>query len=238
MKICVISTNEETFFIPKGLKKLKDNFDKNIDIVYVPGFFNLKRLFYSFLSLYFSEFLKIISNKFINLFKSSIKDKIFKIKSINSEEFKNFIIDNNYDLIVSYSCPQIFKNEILEFLKKKNIDIVNFHPGILPKYKGIFLNFFSLKNREEYVGITFHKIIKKIDSGQIMSVFKIPIKKFDTIFSLYEKIYTSEESLKFLIDCIDNYNSLKNNHIHIKNDFKYNSYPKLHEILKYRFSRF
>jgi folate-dependent phosphoribosylglycinamide formyltransferase PurN len=238
MKICVISTNEETFFIPKGLKKLEDNFNKRIDIVYVPGFLNLKRLFYSFLSLYFSEFLKIISYKFKNLFKSFNKNEVFKINSINSPEFKNFIIDNNYDLIVSYSCPQIFKKETLDFFEKKNIDIVNFHPGILPKYKGIFLNFFSLKNREEFVGITFHRIIEKIDSGQIMSVFKIPIEKNDTIFSLYEKIYMSDESLKFLVSCIDDYNLIKNNHIHIKNDFKYNSYPKLHEILKYRLDRF
>ena len=119
MKICVISTNEETFFIPKGLKKLEDNFNKRIDIVYVPGFLNLKRLFYSFLSLYFSEFLKIISYKFKNLFKSFNKNEVFKINSINSPEFKNFIIDNNYDLIVSYSCPQIFKKETLDFFEKK-----------------------------------------------------------------------------------------------------------------------
>ena len=114
------------------------------------------------------------------------------------------------------------------------IDIVNFHPGILPKYRGIFTNYYSLVNKEKYVGITLHKITPKIDGGDIISTLKIPIKRKDTIFSLYKKIFLSEKSLKFVSQSIKNYHFIKFNVKHNNFNFSYNSYPNFLDLIKFR----
>ena len=71
---------------------------------------------------------------------------------------------------------EIIKQETLE---KINIDIINFHPGLLPKYRGLFPNFYSLMNNEKNIGFTLHKVNNKIDSGQIIKKYLIPINKKD-----------------------------------------------------------
>ena len=137
MRVCIVTTNEETFFIPKGINYLISELKGNIDVVCVPGFSSFKRLFYSFFTLYFIELMSIIRTKFTNLFKKTINKDTIKIENVNSKKFCNLIAEKKYNLIISYSCPQIFKKDILDFLKKQKIDIINFHPGILPKYKGM-----------------------------------------------------------------------------------------------------
>ena len=47
MKICLVTTNEETIFIPKGVNYLTEHLGPNIDIYCVPGFTSLKRFLYS-----------------------------------------------------------------------------------------------------------------------------------------------------------------------------------------------
>tara|TARA_B100000575_G_C23114346_1_gene644036 strand:+ start:864 stop:1583 length:720 start_codon:yes stop_codon:yes gene_type:complete len=239
MKICIVTTDEETFFIPKGVNYLIKNIQFKTDVVCVPGFLNFKRIFYSLLTLYFFELLTVFYKKLINLFKSShINKKTINIDNVNSAFFRNLILEKKYSLIVSYSCPQIFNKETLDFLKKEKIDIINFHPGILPKYKGIFINYHSLKNREKEVGITCHLISEKIDSGRILSIFRIPIEKTDTVFSLYKKIFLSENSLNFIKNSINNFDSIKHNKELVSDESNYNSFPKLINILKYRFKKF
>ena len=239
MRVCIITTNEETFFIPKGINYLISELKGNIDVVCVPGFSNFKRSFYFFFTLYFIELMSIISKKFINLFKKSIINKAtIKIENINSKKFCNLILEKKYNLLISYSCPQIFNKDTLDFLKKENIDVINFHPGILPKYKGIFINFYSLENKEKEIGITLHKISEKIDSGDILSMLKIPVENKDTVFSLYKKIFLSKTSLQYVKNCIENYDLIKNNKMTITKESNYNSYPEFIRLLKYRLKKF
>ena len=238
MKICIVTTNEETFFIPKGINYLTKNIQFKTDVVCVPGFLNLKRIFYSLFTLYSFELLTVFYEKLINMFKSSNLNKSsININNVNSASFRDLILEKKYSLIVSYSCPQIFNKETLDFLKKEKIDIVNFHPGILPKYKGIFINYYSLENKEKEIGITFHYISEKIDSGEIISIFRIPIEKSDTVFSLYKKIFLSENSLNFIKNSINNYESIKHDRELTSSNSNYNSYPKLINLLKYRFKK-
>ena len=141
-------------------------------------------------------------------------------------------------MIVSYSCPQIFNEKTLKNINNLKIEIVNFHPGILPKYRGLFTNYYSLKNNETNVGITFHKINHKIDAGDIISKLEIPIKKDDTVYSLYKKIYKSEDSLYFIKNCLEKYEDIKINKLSLGKNAKYNSYPKFFDIIKYRLKKF
>lgn len=236
-RICLITTNEENIFVPTGVNYLIKNF-KNLDVVCVPGFSSIKRNIYFVFLLYFSELINVLILKLKGIFlKNKFSKKFISLKSINSDQFIDLIRKNKYDLIVSYSCPQIITNNILNKIRKLNVEIVNFHPGILPKYRGIFTNFYSLKNKETEVGITLHKITKKIDSGEIITTFKILVNSKDTIYDLYKKIYLSQDSLKFIAKSIKNYKTIKKQ-IKISNrNYKYNSYPDFIDILKYRIKR-
>jgi len=239
MKICLVTTNEETIFIPKGVNYLTEHLGPNIDIYCVPGFTSLKRFLYFSFLLYFDEVFKILKEKTKNFFNSNIIEHPFiLINSVNSNLFINNLKKKKYDLIVSYSCPQIFKEKTLKEINNLGIEIVNFHPGILPKYRGLFTNFYSIKNNEKNIGITFHKINSKIDAGDIISMLEIPIHKHDTVFTLYEKLYLSEESLNFIKNCLVTYKDIKNNKLTLNNMLKYNSYPKFFDIIKYRLKKF
>lgn len=241
MKVCIITSYGEDVFIPKGINHLTKQFKSNIDIVYVSGFFKIKRIIFFFFLLRFNELLEILlikaRSKFHYLNKKNNKNNFFYFRDINSKNFINFIKMKKYNLIVSYSCPQIIKKKTLKKINKLKIDIVNFHPGILPKYRGIFTNYYSLINKEKNVGITLHKITTKIDGGDIISALKIPIKKNDTIFSLYKKIYLSEKSLRFICKSIRNYNLIKFNVKQNDLSYSYKSYPKFFDLIKFRFAR-
>lgn len=232
-KICIVTTSEENFFIPSFLQYCTKLKKIDIEIVFIPGFLSIKKFFYFILLLNFKEIIEILYYK---LFKNSIdyKCKTSHFKSINKDDFHNFIKRKKFDLIVSYNCNQIFSSKTL---KKINSDIVNFHPGLLPKYKGLFTNFYSLMNKENFIGITFHLVEKKIDSGKIFKRLKIKVEKNDTIFTLYKKIFLNKKSHEFIYNCILNYKKLSKNKLKNKDLYKYNSYPKLRDIIKFKFNR-
>ena len=58
----------------------------------------------------------------------------------------------------------------------------------------------------------------------------IPIKKDDTVYSLYKKIYKSEDSLYFIKNCLEKYEDIKINKLSLGKNAKYNSYPKFFDI--------
>ena len=80
----------------------------------------------------------------------------------------------------------IFKEEILSIPK---VCCINRHSSLLPSYAGLWPIFHAYINDEKFVGVSVHKMNNKIDSGDILHQEKIPIKKNDTIFSLYMKSF-------------------------------------------------
>jgi folate-dependent phosphoribosylglycinamide formyltransferase PurN len=238
-KIILISTEDEDYFTPPAIKYLISNCkDMNINFFVVPGFLNIKRILFMLLMLNFKEIIEIVLFKIKKIFNN--KEDVFfykkfnKLKSVNSEEFINYINKNNIDLIVSYNNIQIFKKKTLESIK---VNIANFHPGILPKYKGLFTNFYSLKNKENEIGMSFHKIIPKLDSGQTMDILKYKIEKNDTIFSLYKKLHLSMQTFQFIEKCIRNFDKIKDINLVLEDNYKYNSYPSLLSVIMFKFKK-
>ena len=83
------------------------------------------------------------------------------------------------------------KNFIRNFKNK----IVNIHPSLLPKYKGLDIHKKVLKNKEIYSGCTVHYVSPKIDSGKIILQKKVLISKGETEFSLKRKVLKQEHKL-------------------------------------------
>ncbi len=58
--------------------------------------------------------------------------------------------------------------------------ILNIHPSLLPKYKGLNTHEKAIKNKDKYSGCTVHFVNSKLDSGKIINQKKVIINKFDT----------------------------------------------------------
>ena len=54
------------------------------------------------------------------------------------------------------------------FIKKFNGKILNIHPSLLPKYKGLNTYQRAINNNEKYSGCTVHYVSAKLDSGKII----------------------------------------------------------------------
>jgi len=73
--------------------------------------------------------------------------------------------------------------------------ILNIHPSLLPKYKGLNTHQRALKNKEKFSGCTVHRVDGKIDSGEIIIQSKVKITKNETEASLENKILKKEWAL-------------------------------------------
>ena len=54
------------------------------------------------------------------------------------------------------------------FIKSFGYKIINIHPSLLPKYKGLNTHKRVLKNNEKYTGSTVHFVTPELDSGKII----------------------------------------------------------------------
>jgi folate-dependent phosphoribosylglycinamide formyltransferase PurN len=81
------------------------------------------------------------------------------------------------------------------FIKKFKGKILNIHPSLLPKYKGLNVHKRVIKNKEKISGCTVHYVSTQLDSGKIIMQKKIKIFKNDTPTSLAKKILKKEHKL-------------------------------------------
>ena len=70
--------------------------------------------------------------------------------------------------------------------------IINVHPSLLPKYKGIDAVEQALKSGDDVTGCTVHIVTEELDSGRILLQGKVPIEKDDTVKTLTKRIQRSE----------------------------------------------
>ena len=66
------------------------------------------------------------------------------------------------------------------FIKKFKGKILNIHPSLLPKYKGLNTHQRAIRNNEKFSGCTVHYVSSKLDSGKIILQKKVKIKKNET----------------------------------------------------------
>ena len=81
------------------------------------------------------------------------------------------------------------------FIKKFKGIILNIHPSLLPKYKGLNTHERVIQNKEKYSGCTVHYVNSRLDSGKIILQAKVKISKKDTSSSLKKKILKQEHLL-------------------------------------------
>ena len=81
-----------------------------------------------------------------------------------------------------------------EFIRKTKIPIINIHPSLLPKLKGLNTHERAIKAKYKYSGCTVHYVNSKLDSGKIILRKKVKILKKDTKYTLAKKILKLEHT--------------------------------------------
>ena len=81
------------------------------------------------------------------------------------------------------------------FIKKFDGTIINIHPSLLPKYKGLNTHFRAIRNKDKFTGCTVHYVTDKLDSGSIIMKKKIKITSKDNPVSLSKKVLNQEHKL-------------------------------------------
>ena len=123
-----------------------------------------------------------------------IKKKVFDFKNTLLVEKKILIElkENKINLICLAGFMKILSKN---FIKNFDGKILNIHPSLLPKYKGLNTHERVIKNKDKYSGCTVHFVSKKLDSGKIIIQKKVKINKSDTPQTLAKKILIQEHKL-------------------------------------------
>ena len=123
-----------------------------------------------------------------------IKKKIFNFKKKNLAEKKILeeLDKNRISLICLAGFMKILSKNFIKRFKGK---ILNIHPSLLPKFKGLNTHERAIINKEKYSGCTVHYVNSKLDSGKIIIQKRVKIDKNETPKTLAKKILLQEHKL-------------------------------------------
>jgi phosphoribosylglycinamide formyltransferase 1 len=130
--------------------------------------------------------------KFANQFK--IKKKVFNfINDTNCE--KDLLLLLKKEKIKFICLAGFMKILSKDFIKKFDGKIINIHPSLLPKYKGLNTHNKAIINRDRFSGCTVHYVTARLDSGKIILQNKVKITNKDNEGTLAIKILKQEHKL-------------------------------------------
>ncbi len=126
--------------------------------------------------------------------KYKIETKTFSFKKkINTE---NLILKNLEKRKIRLICLAGFMKILSKnFIKKFNGKILNIHPSLLPKYKGLNTHAKVIANNDKFSGCTVHIVNSNLDSGKIILQKKVIVRKNESVHSLKKKILKQEHIL-------------------------------------------
>ncbi len=126
--------------------------------------------------------------------KNNINFEIYTFKDQLKDELKvlQILKRKNIKIICLAGFMKILSREFIKRFKGK---IINIHPSLLPKYKGLNTHDRVIKNKEKYSGCTVHYVTSKLDSGKIILQKKVKIFKNDSAKSLQKRVLEQEHKI-------------------------------------------
>jgi len=111
-----------------------------------------------------------------------------------ADEFKWQRVD--YIILAGYM--RILSKEFIDSFPNK---IINVHPSLLPKYKGLHAVEQAMDSSDTVTGCTVHYVNEELDAGQIIKQAEVPILENDTVEILTKRI--QQEEYRILPEVID-----------------------------------
>ena len=125
---------------------------------------------------------------------NKIKKKVYNFEK--KYKVENLILSDLNEHKIKMICLAGFMKVLSRnFITKFKGKILNIHPSLLPKYKGLNTHQRALNNNEKYSGCTVHIVNSKLDSGKIILQKKVKISKNETMKSLAKKVLVQEHKL-------------------------------------------
>lgn len=127
--------------------------------------------------------------------KYNIEKFIFNPKDyISKKEYEDEILSKvqNIDIIFLAGYMRIISKN---FLEKFNGKIINIHPSLLPKYKGVESIKRAYENKEEYIGVSIHYVNEEIDGGKIIAQEKFKVDYNKSLEEIIEEVHKIEHKL-------------------------------------------
>ncbi|MBI3308069.1 MAG: hypothetical protein HYZ79_01690 [Candidatus Melainabacteria bacterium] len=126
----------------------------------------------------------------------SAKRNNLKIIHASPQDLYEYIKDVDYNILLSCGYPFLIPEKVYTRAKYA----INFHPTLLPKYRGRYLHY-VLINKDEYTGVTAHLIDSSLDTGPIIKQACFKVSPFDTVKSLMRK--SSEVEIGLVLDTLN-----------------------------------
>jgi methionyl-tRNA formyltransferase len=102
------------------------------------------------------------------------------LTTINDPAYLNTLAARGVDVLLSVSAPEIFRQQALAAAPH----VLNVHNGKLPRYRGMMPTFWTLLNGEPEVTVTVHTMAAKLDAGEVLAEFPVPIRPDDSAFDV------------------------------------------------------
>ena len=157
--------------------------------VEIAGVFRYERTTLSGLKLLFHDLFKTSHD--LTLIKKYNLPEV-KCKSANSEEFRNYILKANIDIVMVGTWKEKLKKETFSMPK---IGTVNIHPSLLPRYRGPNPYTQVILRGEKKTGVTVHLIDENLDTGAILLQKEFDILPSDTGKELRERAFVAAREL-------------------------------------------
>ena len=120
----------------------------------------------------------------------------FLIIDTKKNIYESYLLNKMHKYRISLICLAGYMKIIpKKFIKKFGKKIINIHPSLLPKYKGLNTHQRVIKNKENFSGCTVHIVNSKLDAGKIILQKKVKISKKENSKSLARKILIQEHKL-------------------------------------------
>lgn len=176
MRIVFLTINDP-IYLPVFFKKVFRVFGNQTSSVYiVPPLYKNQTNLQAALRYYKTFGLNGFSGLFLRIIRAKLKlqsirntcknygVKYASLEDVNSSEFLKTLKEFNVEIIVSVSCPQIFKKPLIDL---PQLGCLNIHGAILPNYRGIMPSFWMLANDEKQAGVSIYYVNEKIDAGDL-----------------------------------------------------------------------
>ena len=113
----------------------------------------------------------------------------FKSKHDFEEEILKLIEPYNLELVCLAGYMKILSKKFIEKFPGR---IINIHPSLLPKYKGLNTHRRAIENKETVAGCTVHYVNENVDDGEIVIQKEVKIEDNDTEYTLADKVLKEE----------------------------------------------